>query len=73
VNHPVADAIVVVFPLHQAETGGGPTGFGWGSFVVVLLGGVAVLGMSARLVAALRRTRRSRPDSRPEAGGSEGT
>lgn len=45
---------------HERETGGGPTGFGWASFLTLLAGLVAfafMLGRYLQVLAALRRDR----------------
>lgn len=44
---------------HEAETGGGPTGFGWGSFVAMLLGLAAIAYMLGRYLQILAESRRS--------------
>jgi hypothetical protein len=46
--------LAIVRPLHEAETGGGPAGLGWGSFVVASVGVVVVLRVVARYLAARR-------------------
>jgi len=44
---------------HAAETGGGPTGFGWASFVTFAIGAGVVLYSAGQLMKAVhaRRTR----------------
>lgn len=42
---------------HEAETGGGPTGFGWGSFVTFILGISAIAFMLGRYLQARSQTR----------------
>jgi len=45
---------------HEAETGGGPTGFGWASFLVLLLGvGVIAYSLGSYLVARAAAQRSS--------------
>lgn len=49
-----ARILSILRPLHEAETGGGATGLGWGSFVVASVGVVVVLRAVARFLAARR-------------------
>jgi len=44
---------------HEAETGGGPTGFGWASFVAMMLGLAAIAFMLGRYLQTLAESRRS--------------
>ena len=60
--HPVStvSAITTLDVLrHAAETGGGPTGFGWASFVTFAVGAGVVLYSAGQLMKAVhaRRTR----------------
>lgn len=48
---------------HEAETGGGPTGFGWASFVVMSLGLAAISFMLGRYLQALSESRRITDDT----------
>lgn len=61
---------------HERETGGGPTGFGWASFLTLLAGIIAIafmLGRYLQSLAALRRERAEDGTNSPMAGstGSE--
>jgi hypothetical protein len=56
---------------HERETGGGPTGFGWASFLTLLAGVVAIafmLGRYLQSLAALRRERAEDGTNSPMAG-----
>jgi hypothetical protein len=56
---------------HERETGGGPTGFGWASFLTLLVGIVAIafmLGRYLQSLAALRRERAADGTNSPMAG-----
>jgi len=56
---------------HERETGGGPTGFGWASFLTLLAGIVAIafmLGRYLQSLAALRRERAEGGTNSPMAG-----
>ena len=56
---------------HERETGGGPTGFGWASFLTLLAGIVAIafmLGRYLQSLAALRRERAEDGTNSPMAG-----
>lgn len=66
-------ALAAIRPVQEAETGGGPTGFGWGSFVVAALGTVIVLRFTASLLAALRRAGRLGRSASPDRDTNGGT
>ena len=56
---------------HERETGGGPTGFGWASFLTLLAGIIAIafmLGRYLQSLAALRRERAEGGTNSPMAG-----
>jgi len=60
---------------HERETGGGPTGFGWASFLTLLAGIVAIafmLGRYLQSLAALRRERAEDGTNSPMAGSTRG-
>lgn len=61
------------FIEHEAETGGGPTGFGWASFLVLLVGvGAIAYSLGTYLVArAAMRKNTSEGTSRVERGSTE--
>jgi hypothetical protein len=48
---------------HEAETGGGPTGFGWASFVAMLLGLAAIAFMLGRYLQILAESRRIKAET----------
>lgn len=61
-----------VFPAliaHEAETGGGPTGFGWASFLTLLVGLAVLAFMLGRYLQTLHGARR-RDAARSAAPGS---
>ena len=47
---------------HERETGGGPTGFGWASFLTLLAGIIAVAFMLGRYLQSLAALRRERAE-----------
>jgi hypothetical protein len=47
---------------HERETGGGPTGFGWASFLTLLAGIVAIAFMLGRYLQSLAALRRERAE-----------
>ena len=49
---------------HEAETGGGPTGFGWASFVAMILGLAAIAFMLGRYLQTLTESRRITNDTK---------
>ena len=53
-------ALIGGLVTHEQETGGGPTGFGWASFVTLIAGICAIaymLGRYLQTIAAVRRNR----------------
>lgn len=50
---------------HEAETGGGPTGFGWASFLTLLAGIGIIAFMLGRYLVSLNAARRERADDTP--------
>lgn len=60
---------------HERENGGGPTGFGWASFLTLIAGIVAIsfmLGRYLQSLAALRRERAERGTIQSAAGSTRG-
>jgi hypothetical protein len=49
---------------HEAETGGGPTGFGWASFVAMMLGFAAIAFMLGRYLQTLAESRQITDDTK---------
>ena len=47
---------------HERETGGGPTGFGWASFLTLLAGLIAIAFMLGRYLQSLAALRRERAE-----------
>ncbi|HBU01181.1 MAG TPA: hypothetical protein DEB20_01200 [Acidimicrobiaceae bacterium] len=47
---------------HERETGGGPTGFGWASFLTLLAGIIAIAFMLGRYLQSLAALRRERAE-----------
>lgn len=58
---------------HAAETGGGPTGFGWASFVTFAVGAGVVLYSAGQLMKAVHARRTESAAHRHMGDGHDGT